>query len=228
MNSNDSTTATSPNPAPAWVIAHRSWEPGAQCTSCLSVLQQIALSDSIDLNPFQATQLDSLPSGSWSCLRVFFILACLKVFFAAWLCRSERETLSHYCLFRQEGSLWICSVSGNSWSYYELFTFLLKKLPRRKECFNLGRNCSRITSSWVWNGKGLLFYTSLEFNKDSIFPLNFFKPISKPASSWHSLLDPDSWLTSYLILSICLHVLSGLLLVLPLTCMNISCAATYL
>jgi hypothetical protein len=41
------------------------------------------------------------------------------------------------CVCGGGGSYWICSVSGTSWSYFELFTFLCEELPCSVECFCL-------------------------------------------------------------------------------------------
>lgn len=54
---NDSTAAASPKSTPAWVTAHKSWEPGAHCTTCKQ------------LNKLKSTQLSRLEIGLSSRLR---------------------------------------------------------------------------------------------------------------------------------------------------------------
>lgn len=41
---------------------------------------------------------------------------------------SDLAAQSH-CLLWQGGAYWLCSVSGTSWSYFKLFTFLPRELP---------------------------------------------------------------------------------------------------
>lgn len=64
--------------------------------------------------------------GEWRCLSPSQNLcksaSLREVFFAAWLCPSERDSQ----LWRQEGARWIWSVSRTSWSYSELFIFCLR------------------------------------------------------------------------------------------------------
>lgn len=49
---------------PAWVTAHQSWEPGAQCRQ-LNRLETVL---------FQSAPQVSASSNRWACLRVFFVL----------------------------------------------------------------------------------------------------------------------------------------------------------
>lgn len=120
----------------------QSWEPGAHCTAWrqFSKLERV-LSQwlwkifSKQLNwflllPCDYTRVDH--HLSFSPLKVFFAvqLLCVGEEFSAFIAYSGRNEVYR-----------IWSFSGTSWTYFELFTFLIKEFPSGMRCFSLEANC---------------------------------------------------------------------------------------
>lgn len=64
----------------------------------------------------------------------------LRVFSAAQLCPVWEGLSGFVAYLGREGPSQYGEVPGPSWCYAELFTFLLKELPYRMDCFSLGGN----------------------------------------------------------------------------------------
>lgn len=127
---NVSQTAVSPKPAIALVKAHKSWEPGTNCT----VWIQIRWLENVLSKWLGYKRVLGSPAGF-----CFFGEADLV---SESLCSlaDRRVTLSFYCSLWQGRAKWIQSFFRDSLKIFELFGFLFKELPYRTECFNLRGN----------------------------------------------------------------------------------------
>lgn len=129
----------------------QSWEHGAYYTAC----RQLNRLESVLSKRFGCSK--TLP-GCWVAFYLLqttvlvsesslhFLFSPRTVYFEAQLSLSEWDSeLLWFTLAGQ--AYWNWSHSGTSWSYLELYTFLLKKIPCRVQCVNLRGNCYTTTSS---------------------------------------------------------------------------------